>query len=164
MLGLPSVVRQAVCRAGSQDGAVPKLDQAECERRFKGARVATLATTNAQGGADLVPVTFIAGGDLVISAVDHKPKSTQRLARLRNIEARPRVALLAHNYSDEWDDLWWVRAAGRAHVEDEIPSGYFDVLASKYPPYAEQPPGGPFIVIQVKRWQGWAATDPAPSA
>lgn len=124
--------------------------------------MATLATTNPAGGTDLVPVTFVAGGRLVVSAVDHKPKSTRRLARLRNIEAQPEVTLLAQHYSDDWDELWWVRVSGRALIEREIPSKVSGLLAAKYPQYAAHPPGGPFIVVRVERWSGWSATTPEP--
>jgi len=138
---------------------VPPLDADECRRRFTAARVATLATTNADGGADLVPVTYALVGDVILTAVDHKPKSTRRLRRLDNIARQPAVALLADHYTDyDWAALWWVRAHGTATVSDEVPGSLLDALVAKYAPYADAPPAGPFIVVPVDRWSGWAAT------
>jgi PPOX class probable F420-dependent enzyme len=94
--------------------------------------------------------------------VDHKPKSTARLQRLRNIQAHPRVALLADHYADDWTRLWWVRADGEAAVlgaaaEAAGAVGPLRLLAARYPQYAARPPAGPVIAVRVDRWTGWAA-------
>lgn len=122
------------------------------------ARVARLATVGADGTPHLVPVTFSLDGDRVVTAVDHKPKSTTRLRRLRNIRANPRVCVLADRYDEDWTRLWWVRADGLATVlereEDRAP-----VLASliaKYPQYKDHAPEGPVIVIQVTGLASWS--------
>ena len=57
-----------------------------------------------------MPVTFAVYGDLVCFAVDHKPKSTRDLRRLRNIRANDQVSVLVDDYADDWSRLWWVRA------------------------------------------------------
>ncbi len=134
------------------------MDEAEARRRFAAARVARLATVGAGGAPHLVPVTFVVRGDTVAIAVDHKPKTTTELRRLRNIEANPRVCLLADDYDEDWDRLWWVRADGTARVLRDAgraePAG---LLAAKYPQYAGRPPGGPVILVDVTAWRGWAA-------
>ena len=112
------------------------------------------------GRPHLVPVTFTVDGDVIYSAVDAKPKTTTRLARLRNIAAEPRVAMLADHYEPDWDRLWWVRADGAATVlagaaEMAAPLA---LLARRYPQYRAAPPGGPVIRVQVERWTGWAAS------
>jgi PPOX class probable F420-dependent enzyme len=99
-------------------------------------------------------------GDLIYSAVDAKPKTTTRLARLRNIAAEPRVAMLADHYEPDWDLLWWARADGSATVlagaaEMAAPLA---LLARRYPQYRAAPPRGPVIAVQVERWTGWAAS------
>jgi len=99
-------------------------------------------------------------GDLIYSAVDAKPKTTTRLARLRNIAADPRVAMLADHYEPDWDLLWWARADGTATVlagaaEMAAPLA---LLARRYPQYRATPPRGPVIRVQVERWTGWAAS------
>jgi PPOX class probable F420-dependent enzyme len=132
------------------------VDEASARSWFAAARVARLATVSADGAPHLVPVTFALHGDTVAIAVDHKPKRTTRLRRLRNIEANPRVSLLADHYTDDWDQLWWVRADGTARV---LPSCDDQVgwLAAKYSQYADRPPTGPVILVDVTAWRGWSA-------
>jgi len=78
----------------------------EARRRFAGARVARLATADADGVPHLVPVVFALDGDTVLVAVDHKPKRTTALKPLANVSANPQVAVLAVNYTaEEWDAL-----------------------------------------------------------
>lgn len=126
------------------------------------------------GAPHLVPVTFAlvspaegtAGPrDEVVVAVDHKPKSTRDLKRLRNIAGNPRVTLLADRYDDDWTRLWWVRADGLASVEHEgaARTSALDALAGRYPQYREHRPEGPVIRVAVTRWSGWAHTSPRPT-
>lgn len=132
------------------------MEPSEARERFAGARVARLATVAAGGMPHLVPVTFAVEGDTVVIAVDHKPKRTTDLKRLRNIEAEPRVSLLADHYAEDWDRLWWVRADGAARVVRA--GGPVGALVAKYPQYAARPPAGPVIVVTVHSWRGWAAS------
>jgi PPOX class probable F420-dependent enzyme len=95
----------------------------------------------------------------VYTTVDAKPKTTTRLQRLRDIEAEPRVALLADHYAEDWDTLWWARAEGVATVLAR-PGDLAEplrLLATRYPQYRAQPPGGPVISVRVERWTGWSA-------
>ena len=93
-----------------------RLSEPEARRRLASARVARLATAAADGRPHIVPVTFAVDGDRIYTAVDHKPKTTTKLRRLRNIAENPQVSLLADDYSDEWAKLWWARADGYAGV------------------------------------------------
>ena len=93
-----------------------RLTEEDARARLTAARVARLATTGADGQPHLVPVTFAVDGELIYVAVDHKPKTTVNLRRLRNIRENPRVAVLADHYAPDWDTLWWVRVDGRASV------------------------------------------------
>ena len=126
-------------------------------QRFAAARVATLATVDASGRPHLVPFTFAVAGDVIYSAVDDKPKRSRRLRRLDHIAANPAVSALADHYADDWSALWWVRADGTAAVVDRSPDA-LGLLADKYEQYRASPPPGPFVVIRVERWSGWAAT------
>ncbi|MCZ0986146.1 TIGR03668 family PPOX class F420-dependent oxidoreductase [Streptomyces diastatochromogenes] len=149
---------------------MPALDAAEARRRFGAARVARLATVDAAGRPHLVPVVFaghaVDGTDRLVTAVDHKPKTTARLKRLGNIAAHPSVCLLADAYDENWDQLWWVRADGEAHVlppdaaEPAVRHAHetaVRLLCAKYPQYRDHPPGGPVIAVTVRRWTGWEA-------
>jgi PPOX class probable F420-dependent enzyme len=133
----------------------------EARRRFAAARVARLATADAAGVPHLVPVVFALDGDMVLTAVDRKPKRTTALKRLANVRANPRVALLADHYDDEdWDALWWVRADGTGRVldpENELARRAVELLAARYPQHRAAPPDGPVLAVDVQRWTGWAA-------
>ncbi len=135
---------------------VGRVDVAQARSRFAAARVARLATADAGGTPHLVPVTFALRGDTVVLAVDHKPKRTTELKRLRNIEANPRVTLLADHYAEDWALLWWVRVDGTARVVRE--GGPVGELVAKYPQYAARPPAGPVILVAITSWRGWAAS------
>ncbi|MFJ9559043.1 TIGR03668 family PPOX class F420-dependent oxidoreductase [Streptomyces fuscichromogenes] len=139
---------------------MPELAGDEARRRFAAARVARLATVDADGRPHLVPVVFACRGpDGIVTAVDHKPKTTPRLKRLRNIAARPAVCLLADAYDENWDRLWWVRADGEARV---VPADAAVVgpLCEKYPQYRERPPDAAVVLVTVSRWTGWQAAPP----
>ncbi|WP_189266978.1 TIGR03668 family PPOX class F420-dependent oxidoreductase [Streptomyces fuscichromogenes] len=139
---------------------MPELAWDEARRRFAAARVARLATVDADGRPHLVPVVFARyGPDGIVTAVDHKPKTTPRLKRLRNIAARPAVCLLADAYDENWDRLWWVRADGDARV---VPAdaAVVEPLCAKYPQYRERPPDAAVVLVTVSRWTGWQAAPP----
>lgn len=128
--------------------------------RFRSARVARLATVDADGVPHLVPVTFAAWDHTVVTAVDHKPKSTTRLKRLRNIEATGRVSLLADHYDDgDWSRLWWVRVDGTATVVTDEPerSRLARRLCDRYAQYRDHPPAGPVVRVLITTVNGWAS-------
>ncbi|MGH9074423.1 MAG: TIGR03668 family PPOX class F420-dependent oxidoreductase [Acidimicrobiales bacterium] len=138
--------------------------EGEARRRFCRARVARLATVAATGQPHLVPVTFACDGETLYSAVDDKPKSSRRLKRLGNIRANPGVSLLVDHYDEDWAALWWVRADGRARVEESGPALELahELLGDKYAQYRLAPPGGPVVVVEVRGWRAWSAGEPGP--
>lgn len=123
------------------------------------ARVARLATVRPDGGPHLVPITFAVDGDRLVTAVDHKPKSTTDLQRLANIRADPRVSVLVDAYAEDWARLWWVRLDGTAEIVEGGARRAEAVrsLVDRYTQYRAQPPTGPVIEVRVTRWTGWAA-------
>ena len=129
----------------------------EARERFASARVARLATADAECVPHIVPLVFALDGDTIYSAVDPKPKRTTDLKRLRNVAANPRVALLADHYvDDDWDALWWARADGTGTVHERLPRAA-ELLRARYAQYAAAPPDGPVLAIEVQRWSGWTA-------
>lgn len=128
-------------------------------RRLGEARVARLATIGANGRPHVVPITFAVDGDTMYFAVDHKPKRTKDLQRLRNIAANPAVSVLVDHYDDDWDRLWWVRVDGSARVasDDADASRGLELLVDRYPQYRQRRPGGPVVVITIHRISGWAS-------
>jgi PPOX class probable F420-dependent enzyme len=136
------------------------VEAAEARALFAQARVARLATADAERRPHLVPIAFAVDGDEIVSAVDHKPKRTMRLRRLANIEANPRVSVLADHYEDDWSGLWWARADGTARIVEpgaEEHERAVSKLAARYPQYSERRPSGSVIMISVSRWSGWRA-------
>ncbi|MBA2530438.1 MAG: TIGR03668 family PPOX class F420-dependent oxidoreductase [Euzebyales bacterium] len=131
----------------------------EARQRFLASPVARLATVRPDGAPHLVPVVFAAEDDVVYTVVDTKPKRTTRLQRLANLRSQPRCALLVDHYDADWSRLWWVRVDGEARVVNEPPSSHrgLDLLAARYPVYADARPSGPLVVVNVNRWSGWSA-------
>lgn len=136
-----------------------RLDPDEAKARFAAARVVRLATSDGAGAPHLVPCTFtIDTAGRIVIGIDHKPKTTLNLRRLQNIEANPRVSLLADEYSDDWTRLWWARADGTAIIEHDGAGhdAHWHQLRSKYPQYDGQILGGPVIAVTADTWSGWA--------
>jgi PPOX class probable F420-dependent enzyme len=142
-----------------------RLTDGESRARLVAAPVARLATVSPSGAPHLVPITFAVyggdQGDALCFAVDHKPKSTTELARLRNVRHEPRVTILADAYDDDWSRLWWVRADGVARELSADHRGpALDALVAKYRQYRTVRPQGAVVAVRIVRWSGWAAADP----
>jgi PPOX class probable F420-dependent enzyme len=137
----------------------------ELRRLMEPASFAVLGTHGPDRRLDLVPCCFAldtsTGRAEVVTAVDHKPKRHQRLARLANIERDPTVTVLVdHRDPDDWSQLWWVRVHGQARVVVAGPEHEAAVAAlrHKYPQYRSEPPKGPVIRVTPDRWSGWSWT------
>jgi len=128
--------------------------------RLSTARVARLATIDADGRPHLVPIVFALDGDTLYSAVDRKPKRSRRLQRIENARARPDVTILVDHYEDDWSRLWWIRLRGRARVldEGEERERALALLARKYPRYRLEPPDGAVLAVDVTEVRDWTAS------
>ena len=135
-----------------------QLQPVEAVRRLIAADVARLATASADAVPHIVAVTFAEAGGRFYIAIDHKPKASTRLTRLRNIEANPSVSLLADYYSPDWEALWWARMDGRARILEpgSAPDEAVGALRAKYPQYRETALDGPVIEIEPTRTTGWS--------
>ncbi len=128
-------------------------------------------TLAADGRPRPVPIAFAlrdtAQGLIVYSALDEKRKSVadpRSLARVRDIGARPRVALLVDRWDEDWSRLAWVRLEGTATVlEPTDPSEpehslAVGLLRERYEQYAKHKlESRPVIRIAVERVSGWQA-------
>jgi len=135
------------------------VDELVLRHRAAACPVARLATVRPDGRPHVVAVTFDLDGHSIVTAVDHKPKRTARLQRLRNLEANPAASVLVDHYDDDWGALWWLRGDGAAAVHVDGPRHQAAVarLVAKYGPYRDRPPRGPVIEVTVARWVGWSA-------
>jgi PPOX class probable F420-dependent enzyme len=136
-------------------GAVQKI--------LKRARVARLATVDVRNRPHVVPACFAYDGKLFYTAVDQKPKRVprERLARLQNIQAEPRVTLLVDEYDEDWTSLWFILVRGTAKL---IPDSArqeraraIRKLKAKYPQYTRGmlPDDAPIIRITPERTTSW---------
>jgi coenzyme F420-0:L-glutamate ligase / coenzyme F420-1:gamma-L-glutamate ligase len=130
--------------------------------------VARLATLDGDDRPHIVPVCFIHAGNAFYTALDHKPKrvSPERLARVRNIRAKPRVALLIDAYQEDWSQLWYILIRGTAQL---LPASAhaeraraIRKLRTKYPQYgrAMLPEDAPVIRIRPERATSWGLLPP----
>ena len=134
-------------------------------RMLRRATVARLATVDANQHPHLVPICFVFDGKLFHTAVDRKPKrvSAQQLARLRNIQRQPRVALLIDHYEDDWTRLWYVLIRGKAKVLPLSARRQRDSalrrLRTKYPQYARGMLADEATIIQIQpqKFTCWSA-------
>jgi PPOX class probable F420-dependent enzyme len=92
----------------------------EAETAFiKQQRVARLATADENGNPHVIPVCYAYDGARFYSPLDEKPKRVAgtQLRRVRNIMARPHVALVIDRYNDEdWSRLGYLLVQGRAEL------------------------------------------------
>ena len=127
--------------------------------RVVSARVARLATVGDHGEPHIVPIVFAVHEDRIVTAVDHKPKRTTDLKRLRNITSNQKVSVLVDHYDDDWSHLWWVRIDGRAEVVATGPlfAAAIATLVEKYQQYRDQVPGGPVVIVTIEQVKSWEA-------
>src|SRR5215471_21784560 len=141
----------------------PQTISGPIRKMIKHARVARLASLDSRGRPHIVPVCFAYDGNALYSAVDRKPKrvSPERLVRLQNIRAVPRVALLIDEYDEDWTQLWYVLIRGKANL---IPNSAHQEraraihrLRAKYPQYAGEmlADDAPIIRITPERTTSW---------
>ncbi|WP_049910293.1 TIGR03668 family PPOX class F420-dependent oxidoreductase [Natrinema gari] len=147
------------------------------ERAFlERARVAALATVDAEGRPHVVPICFAVlapaarstrpepanargtgngapddetDGIALVSAIDEKPKSTVDLQRVRNVRANPRVTVLVDRYREDWSRLAWLQGRGRARILESDASSHADAvsaLKAKYDQYGHHELGDRPIV------------------
>jgi PPOX class probable F420-dependent enzyme len=133
------------------------IEPQEMRQRVQEARVARLGTDAPDGRPHLVPCVFVFAGETIYTPIDHKRKRTRRLQRLSNIEANSDAAVLVDQYSESWDECWWVRLRGRARIlygADEFERAR-ELLIVRYQQYTDAAQIGPVIAIDVDEWVGW---------
>lgn len=131
-------------------------------RRFiEGRRVAHLATADAAGVPQVVPVCFALTGATAFIAIDAKPKQAPpaRLKRLRNLAANPAFALVFDHYEEDWTRLGWVMLRGRAEIlgpEATEHARALGLLRARYPQYrAMALDAAPVIALRVATARCW---------
>ena len=124
-------------------------------------RRGVLGTVGDEEGPNVLPVCFTWAGDVIWTAIDGKPKSTDQLQRVRDIRSNPQITFMVDRWDEDWTRLAWLQAHGTASI---LPEGTetekaYAALRDKYHQYEYTELDGPVICIDVTRWVGWAANE-----
>jgi PPOX class probable F420-dependent enzyme len=139
------------------------------ERAFLAdARRAVLATIAPDGRPRLVPICCVVDPTRPVlwTPLDEKPKAVDdvvHLARVRDIQADPRVTVLADRWGEDWTQLAWIRCNGTASVVEpgadvRERGAVIAALRGKYPQYVSHDlETRPIIRIAIERTTSWGA-------
>jgi len=135
------------------------------DRFLRSARTGHLATADAKGRPQVVPVCFVFDGQAIYSVLDAKPKTTplRQLRRVKNILANPQVSLVVDHYEENWDKLQYILVSGDAELleSDEKWVVAIAMLREKYPQYqAMGLDQSPVIKITPVRYSPWSSQPP----
>lgn len=141
----------------------------KAERAFLSTtRRAVLATIAPDGRPRLVPICFVVDPrtPVIWTPLDEKPKAVDdvvHLARVRDIQADPRVTVLADRWDEDWTRLAWLRCDGTASVIPPEAStaereAVIAALRAKHPQYVSHDlETRPIIRIAIERTTSWGA-------
>ena len=135
------------------------------DRFLRSARTGHLATADAKGRPQVVPICFVFDGQAIYSVLDAKPKTTplRQLRRVKNILANPQVSLVVDHYEENWDKLQYILVSGDAELleSDEKWAVAIAMLREKYPQYqAMDLDQSPVIKITPVRYSPWSSQPP----
>jgi len=135
------------------------------DRFLRSARTGHLATADAKGRPQVVPVCFVFDGQAIYSVLDAKPKTMplRQLRRVKNILANPQVSLVVDHYEENWDKLQYILVSGDAELleSDEKWVVAIAMLREKYPQYqAMDLDQSPVIKITPVRYSPWSSQPP----
>ncbi len=118
-----------------------------------------LGSVDGVRGVHLVPVVFVVSGDELVIPIDSvKPKTGNRLRRIDNLEADGRASLLVDHTSDDWTELWWVRADLEFVGSLEPAEPWLSLLASKYPQYRNRSTIDSLLLFTIGSVRGWTGS------
>jgi PPOX class probable F420-dependent enzyme len=129
---------------------------------IRGHQVARLATADAAGRPQVVPICYVFESGAFFSAIDEKPKrvSPRELRRVKNIAENMKVSLVIDDYSDDWSRLAWLIVDGKAEIVEPGAAEHrmaVRALREKYPQYRsmaiESRPMIKIVPERIKRWQ-----------
>lgn len=131
-----------------------------------------MATIRPNGRPRLFPIAHAAlpASDpiVVYTAIDEKAKTVRdpmRLGRATDIAKQPEISLLLDRWSEDWNELEWIRLDGTAFLLDPAQAAHtperlraIDLLRQRYPQYETQRlETRPIIRIIVDGITEWAA-------
>jgi PPOX class probable F420-dependent enzyme len=138
--------------------------------------VARLATRNHSDQLKQVPIVFAYHQGKLWSPIDGKPKKGRELSRIENALEHPQASLLLDEYSDDWQQLWWLQLDVSLQVvgldneqSTEIiaaANAAVTALEEKYPQYQtvpvlREPPT--LLIISINKISSWCFKETNPS-
>jgi PPOX class probable F420-dependent enzyme len=131
-------------------------------RLIRSARVAHLATADANGQPHVIPICFVFDGKNFYSPIDEKPKraAPSKLKRLRNIRKNPQVSLVIDHYDENWSKLAYILVMGKARMmlRGANHRKAVNLLRRKYRQYRTMRIDRlPMILIRPMRTTSWGA-------
>jgi PPOX class probable F420-dependent enzyme len=128
-------------------------------------RVGHLATVDARGAPQVVPICFALIGETLYVAIDEKPKRGDplKLRRLRNIAENRQVAIVVDVYDDrDWSRLGFVlvRCSARVLLDGDEHAAAVAALRGRYAQYgAMRLEERPVIAADIERVTTWGRLD-----
>ena len=134
-------------------------------RFVKSARVARLATADADAQPHAIPVCFELMDGAIYIGLDAKPKTVGvlRLRRVRNLIDNPQASLIVDRYDEDWTQLGYVLISATATLDLDEPERAAAVraLKRKYPQYQTLlPDDAPVIKLTPTRITAWGDLTP----
>ena len=126
-------------------------------------KVARLSTVTPSRVPQSVPICFaLSGNDTIYTPIDAKPKKNKSkpLKRIINIASNDEVVVLFDRYSENWTELAYVMAKGKAKVVSDEQENLLaaKLLENRYIQYRDQnylPRGATIIGIRVYDYISW---------
>ena len=126
-------------------------------------KVARLSTVTPSRVPHSVPICFaLSGNDTIYTPIDAKPKKNKSkpLKRIINIASNDEVVVLFDRYSENWTELAYVMAKGKAKVVSDEQENLLaaKLLEDRYIQYRDQnylPRGATIIGIRVYDYISW---------
>lgn len=126
-------------------------------------QVARLSTVTPSGAPHSVPICFaLSSNDTIYTPIDAKPKKniSKPIERISNIANNDEVVVLFDRYSENWTELAYVMAKGKAKVVSDEQENLLaeELLEDRYIQYRDQnylPKGATIIGIRVYAYISW---------
>jgi PPOX class probable F420-dependent enzyme len=120
------------------------------------ARRGVMTTLDSDGSAHSVPVVFAVVDDEIVSPIDHKPKTGQVLARVKNLQRDQRATLLVDHWDEDWTKLVWLMIRATGLVDERPPVELMRAINARYAPYAADERHDALIRLRPSRLMWWS--------
>ena len=122
-------------------------------------RRGVMSTLSSDGSAHSVPVVFARIGNEIVSPIDHKPKTGEVMARVKNLGRDNRITLLVDHWNEDWTRVGWLMIRGHGVVDPDAEMSRMKALNDRYPQYSPDERHDALITIRPTRllWWTWSS-------